>query len=208
MLAEQKYEKRANRKSRKGKKKDDGLDPNDPKYQLKKQLKEFYAKQGYTPKYEKVDGKQVEIEYSKEYGMQNAMHLIMRHPNLWVVQFFINELNLAFDTPDYRLRTPFSLGIDYQINKCMNEMDPAVSLLIERGVKIDTFDEAGHTPYLKLYNNRACMQSAEKLREKGADVNAMSKHGIFVLKTALMRRDDAEIIRLIGCGADINKIDH
>ena len=36
----------------------------------------------------------------------------------------------------------------------------------------------------------------------------MSKSGIFVLKIALIRRDDAEINRLIDCGADVNKLDH
>ena len=119
-----------------------------------KQLKEFYAKHGYTPKYEKRDGKSVEIEYSKKYGQQNAMHILMRDPNLWVVQFLLNELNLEHDTLDYRQRTPFSLGIDYQISEEMTEMDPSVSLLLERGVKVDVADEANQTPYLRLYNNR------------------------------------------------------
>ena len=35
----------------------------------------------------------------------------------------------------------------------------------------------------------------------------MSKAGIFPLKIALMRRDDAEISRLVGLGANINLID-
>jgi len=86
-------------------------------------------------------------------------------------------------------------------------MDPAVSLLIERGVNIDSPDEANQTPYLKLYNNRRTLQVAENLRERGANVNAMSKSGIYVLKIALLRRDDAEITRLIECGANINLID-
>lgn len=37
----------------------------------------------------------------------------------------------------------------------------------------------------------------------------MSKAGIFALKIALMRRDDAEIKRLVNeCGADVNQLDH
>ena len=91
VLAEQKYESRANKSDKKKKHGKGGAsngnsgNPNDPKTQIKNQLKEFYAKQGFTPKYEKKGGKQVEIEYSKEHGMQNAMHIIMKHPNLWVV---------------------------------------------------------------------------------------------------------------------------
>jgi len=80
---------------------------------MKAQLKEFYAKQGFTPKYEKKDGKKVEIEYNKEYGLMNAMHIIMKHPNLWVVQYFLNQLNLEFDALDNKKRSPFSIGIDY-----------------------------------------------------------------------------------------------
>ena len=47
VLAEQKYERNASKKRRKGKKKrgdgDTDEDPNGPKVQLRKQLKEFYA---------------------------------------------------------------------------------------------------------------------------------------------------------------------
>ena len=55
VLAEQKYERNTNKKLKKGKKKrgggdaDEAEDPNDPKVQMKKQLKEFYAEQGHSP---------------------------------------------------------------------------------------------------------------------------------------------------------------
>lgn len=209
VVAEQKYEKKLSKKERKarkhgGKKDAANDDPNDPQAQIKKQLKEFYAKQSFTPKYEKKDGKTVEIEYNKDSGLQNAMHIIMKHPNLWIVQYFLNQLNLDFDSLDYKKRTPFSIGIDYQISRALTVMDSTVSLLMERGVNIDSPDEAQQTPYLKLYNNRITLEVAEKLRDRGANINAMSKSGIFVLKIALLRRDDAEITRLIECGANIN----
>ena len=70
------------------------------------------------------------------------MHLIMRYPIVWIVQFFLNELNLEYDAPDYRDRTPFSIGIDYQIDKLQRSLEPAVNLLIERGADIDYPDEA------------------------------------------------------------------
>ena len=59
------------------------------------------------------------------------MHLIMRYPTLWIVQFFLNELNLEFNSPDFRDRTPFSIGIDFQISKMKPALEPAVKLLIE-----------------------------------------------------------------------------
>lgn len=79
VLAEQQYEKKASKKQkhknsskRKAgkdvKDKDGGDDPNDPQSKIKKQVKEFYAKQGFNPQFETKDGKQVELEYSKQYG--------------------------------------------------------------------------------------------------------------------------------------------
>ena len=126
VLAEQRYELKAKRKTRDGKRskkrrdkkqgddeEDEDEDSNDPKAQMKKQVQEFYAKQGYTPQFETRSGRSIEVEYQKQYGMQGAMHLIMRYPIVWIVQFFLNELNLEYDAPDYRDRTPFSIGIDY-----------------------------------------------------------------------------------------------
>ena len=85
-------------------------------------------------------------------------------------------------------------------------MHPAVKLLLERDVNFDYPDEANQTPYLKLYNSRLDA-IAETLRERGADINQMSRAGIFVLKIALIRRDDKEITRLVSLGANINQID-
>ena len=139
--------------------------------------------------------------------MQGALHLIMRDPNLWIVQYFLNELKLNHDEPDYRDRTPFSMGIDFQIARMEKKLDPAVNLLMAQGARIDHPDEANQTPYLKLYNSRLD-DIAETLRQKGANINQMSKSGVFALKIALIRREDAEIKRLHSVGADINKVDH
>ena len=138
--------------------------------------------------------------------MQGAVHIIMSEPNLWVVQYFINQLGLEFDAPDYSDRTPFSIGIDWQIQKACTDMHPAVALLLERGVNFDFPDEAHQTPYLKLYNSRL-NEIAENLRGRGANINQMSRAGVFVLKIALIRRDDDEIKRLVSLGADINQVD-
>ena len=48
---------------------------------------------------------------------------------------------------------------------------------------------------------------ADELLERGANINQMSKSGIFALKIALIRRQDAEIKRLVSKGGDINQVD-
>lgn len=85
-------------------------------------------------------------------------------------------------------------------------MHSAVAVLLERNVNFDYPDEANQTPYLKLYNTRL-NGIAENLRDRGANINQMSRAGIFVLKIALIRRDDDEIKRLVSLGADINQVD-
>ena len=74
-------------------------------------------------------------------------------------------------------------------------------------MKIDQPNEANETPFLRMYNERL-HEIAEFLREKGANLNHVSKSGIFALKIALMRRDNNEIKRLHSLGADINLKDH
>lgn len=57
-------------------------------------------------------------------------------------------------------------------------------------------------------SNSHCHQAAEYLRQKGANVNQVSKAGIFALKIALVRRKNEEITRLCSVGADINLCDN
>ena len=60
-----------------------------------------------------------------------------------------------------------------------------------------------------LYSNlnANCHQAAEYLRQKGANVNKVTKAGMFALKIALIRRKNDEIKRLCQVGADINLCD-
>jgi len=64
-------------------------------------------------------------------------------------------------------------------------------------------NEANETPFLKCYNAQLG-ELAELLRTKGAKIDTMSKSGVFALKIALIRREEEEIKRLTGLGADIN----
>ena len=93
------------------------------------------------------------------------------------------------------------------IHRGVSELSGEMKNLIDCGADFDLPDESGQTPYLKLYNARL-LDAAEFLRQKGANIKAMSKAGVYVLKIALIRRDDAEIRRLVDLGADINQKDH
>ena len=53
-------------------------------------MKEFYAKQGFTPTYKSVDGQQVEVEYDREFGMAGLLHIAMRAPSAaWLFRVFL-----------------------------------------------------------------------------------------------------------------------
>ena len=206
VLAEQRFERRNERKNKKNKKKGAQADPNDPRVWAKKQLREFYSKQGHTPTYKTVDGKQVEVEYDKEHGLQGLLHLAMKAPRAnWLMQALL-DMGVERDGLDYQKRSPFFIGIDQHIAAGKDELPKSLQKLMDEGVNIDCADQANQTPFLKLYNARL-QNAAEQLRLKGANVNQMSKSGIFALKIALVRRDDAEIKRLVEHGASINQID-
>ena len=130
----------------------------------------------------------------------------MRHPDFKIYKYLLNE-KVQFDDMDFKKRNPFTIGVDFSmIPRAENVMGEEMKDLIKSGVNFDLPDDSGQTPYLKLYNARLLV-AAEFLRSKGANIKAMSKAGVFVLKIALIRREDAEIKRLVDLGADINQID-
>ena len=59
----------------------------------------------------KVNGKDVEIEYSKEFGMQNAIHLLFRFPAKSLYEFLVGKLKIAFDESDFLGRNPFMINV-------------------------------------------------------------------------------------------------
>lgn len=113
MLAEQKVEKHLLR-GKQG-------DKNDKKKQktaldrVEKRLKEFYAEKKHQPRFEKKkNGELVEIQYDKEHGMQNAVHLAMESASKTVLNFLVDDHKVAFDEVDYQGRNPFMIA-------CMNQ---------------------------------------------------------------------------------------
>ena len=59
----------------------------------------------------KIDGKKVEIEYSKEFGKQNAIHLLFRYPCEEVYDYLIDKLKVSYDNSDFLGRNPFMVNV-------------------------------------------------------------------------------------------------
>jgi hypothetical protein len=98
VLAEQRIEKKTKKAGGKDK--------------IPKLFKEFYAKKAHQANFMKKGGKMVEVEYSKVYGMQNAIHLIFRNPKSEALyEFLANELKIAVDEIDYMGRNPFMINV-------------------------------------------------------------------------------------------------
>ena len=111
VLAGQKFEK-AHQKSTKSKKEKGNDDPEKQKKKaMQAKVKEFYASKGVSPVFHKVNGKKIELEYDAEYGLQNALHLIMRHPNQTVYNYLMSQ-DIPIDAKDFKSRNAFSVGID------------------------------------------------------------------------------------------------
>jgi len=58
----------------------------------------------------KKDGKMVEVEYNKEFGLQNAIHLLFRYPSGALYSFLADELHVAVDETDFMGRNPFIIN--------------------------------------------------------------------------------------------------
>ena len=68
VLAEQKFEK-AHHRSMKSKKEKGNENPEKQKKKaMHAKVKEFYATKGFSPVFQKVNGRKVEVEYDAEYG--------------------------------------------------------------------------------------------------------------------------------------------
>lgn len=128
-----------------------------------------------------------------------------------VFDYLVSELKLPVDEKSFNGTTPFYVVVKNRINKITNDgvLGECAERLLSLGAHIDNEDQQGQTPYLLLYSNSSknCQQAAEYLRQKGANVNQVTKAGMYALKIALVRRNNDEIKRLVDVGADINLCD-
>ena len=117
------------------------------------------------------NGKMVEIEYSKQYGLQNAIHLFFTNPlskNLY--NFLANELRIAVDEIDYMGRNPFMINCtEFPARDFFFE---AMEDLLAKRVNFDLADERGRTPFLVYYENKNS-DLAHRLLDADASVNHM-----------------------------------
>lgn len=153
----------------------------------------------------KKDGKTIEIEYNKEFGLQNAIHILFKHPSVAVFEFLVDKLNLAVDETDFMGRNPFMINVAAYPSR--QTFGNTVEKLLQKGIRFDLADSNNRTPFLIYYENHNSAL-ANKLLDMGANINQMDQGGLFALKYALIRRQDDEIKRLVSKGANINQIDN
>ena len=107
-------------------------------------IKEFYASQGFSPQFQTKDGKKEEVEYDKEYGQQNAIHILMRHPDYQIYNYLVQTCKIPFDEMDFKKRNPFTIGVDFSmIPRSEKEMGQEMKNLVERGANFDLADDSG-----------------------------------------------------------------
>ena len=170
---------------------------------MHKKLKKFYAEKDFVPRFETINGKKVEQEYAKVFGLQNAIHILMRRPVKLLFNYLIKEKKLPIDEIDNEGLNPVYISIKARIDRGKDTLSEGTKELIKMGANFDLADRQGQTSFLHLYNKNY-KDAALYLLDKGANINAMSKVGVFALKIALIRRNGEEIKMLVKRGADIN----
>ena len=159
VLAEQRVEKKNGKKQTKAEKADK---------RIHKQLKELYAKKGHQAVFQRKNGKLVEIEYNKEFGMQNSVHLVMRHCSRTFFNFVVEDLKTPVDEVDYLGRNPFMLNVISNPSALL--VTESVQRLLDLKVKFDLSDSKGRTPFLIYYEHSNFVMS-NKLLNQGAKIN-------------------------------------
>lgn len=128
----------------------------------------------------------------------------MRHCSKTFFDFLVNNLHIPVDEVDFQGRNPFMLAVLSNPNQ--QHISESMQKLLDMNVRFDLSDSKGRTPFLIYYENRNILM-ANKMLNQGANIKQMDEGGLFALKYALIRRENEEISRLVGLGADINQID-
>ena len=95
-----------------------------------------------------ANGEMIEVQYDKNYGMQNAMHLAMKSPSKTLFEFLSEELKINPDSIDYQGRNPFLIGCTSNINK---DIGSCMTKLLEMNVRFDLADSNNRTAFLHYY---------------------------------------------------------
>lgn len=86
----------------------------------------------------KVNGKTIEIEYNKEFGLQNAIHLLFKHPSHALFDFFADTLHIPIDETDYMGRNPFMINTAAFPSRI--EFFKTMETLLKRNIRFDLPD--------------------------------------------------------------------
>jgi ankyrin repeat protein len=152
--------------------------------------------------YDKINGEKVLREYGPT-GLRNALHFIIAQPQKNVFDFLIS-IGINGDLPDYDEVTPFNL---MSSSLAFNSLDPhhqhILQSFLKMDVRIDYPNRKGRTAFLNFYE-KSNFEMSYKMLGLGANVNQMDNSGLFALKYALIRRQNASIQKLLDHGANIN----
>ena len=75
--------------------------------------------------------------------MQNALHLILRHPDKSVYDYLVGQ-GVPIDATDFKGRNPFTISIDkYMLQFGLEEMSIEMQDLMQRGANFDQADQTG-----------------------------------------------------------------
>ena len=132
------------------------------------------------------------MEFDVEFGQQNAVHLIMRMATtcdiLPLIKYLIEYVGISYEALDCMGRNPFLLRACV---KPTQNFDSTIEFLLEQdSIKVDLPTKTGKTPAL-LYYKESNINNVNKLLSLGADINAIDNAGFFLLKFALIRRDES-----------------
>lgn len=170
-------------------------------------LKERKIKRRENKANKTIPKKEKENEYDPTYGQQNAIHLIVGMPEPQLVKVLI-KLGINIDLSDQYQRTPFNLLSTHPCSAnptLASYRETLVNTLINK-VNHDQPDHKGRTAFLNYFGNNFVSEFTRLMKLK-ININQIDASGLFALKYALIRRDEAQISNLVKNKADINLVD-
>ena len=148
------------------------------------------AENNKSDQFDKINGEKVLREYGAN-GLRNAVHFIISQPQKSMFEFVLS-LGINADQPDYDEVTPFNLMSINNFNSLDQNHQHMLKKFLSMDVRIDFPNRKGRTPFLNFYEKQN-FELATQMLDLGANVNQMDNAGLFALKYALIRRQNASI---------------
>ena len=87
-----------------------------------------------------MNGRKVEQEYIRVYGLQNAVHIIMRRPVKALFDYILNTLKVPFEEIDNEGLNPIYIGIKTRMDVGKPTLSISSKILIDKGADFDLAD--------------------------------------------------------------------